>query len=199
MDADVPAGFTVDRRLLAETMARNDYFRSGGRRFVWICVSVLKAAVIFYVAVSVFPAAVDGELGRAFTLSGRGLLRNLVIPLLAGVALTISQAWFLYRGAAAEPEVIARRIEREWTRLTGTGWIPRTLLRGVGMGLGIGLSVGTFMVFGPVEVPDLPEQPLVAILSFTGLTLLWTLPMAFLIRWMVLRSYGRLGREPLVA
>ncbi len=193
---DTPSGFTVERRLLAELLQR-DEFRTGGRRYAWLGFSALKATVIFYVAVSVIPAAMDGELGRAFTLSGRGLLRNLVIPLLMGVILSVSQAWFLLRGAAAEPEVIAQRIEREWSRLTGAGWIGRTLLQGVWLGLGIGLSVGTFVAFGPVDVPDLPEQPLVAIGSFTGLTLLWTLPMAFLLRWMVRRQYARLGSEPL--
>jgi hypothetical protein len=111
-------GFAVDRHRLAGAI-RRDNFRSGARRHVWVVRSVLKAAAIFCFVVSVFPAALDGELGWAITLSGRGLFRNLVIPILAAVALTSSHAWFLHRGAAAEPEVIAQRIEREWTQRSG--------------------------------------------------------------------------------
>jgi hypothetical protein len=198
MDSDAARRYTVNRRLIAETLER-DEFRTSGRRYVWLGLSVVKSAAIFYVGISIIPAALDGELGKAFTFSGRGLLRNLVIPILAAVAMTFTHAWFLFRGAAAEPEVIARRIEREWAKLTSAGWIGRTLLRGLWMGLVIGLSVGAFMAFGPVEIPDLPQQPLVAIASFTGLTLLWTLPMAFLLRWVVKRHYMRLGQSPGVA
>lgn len=89
-----------------------------------------------------------------------------------------------------------REAEAELSRYRGPGWIRRTLGMGGLMGLGVGVPVGLLIAFGfpPSELPS--GSPLLALVGFVGMTMGWTLPMAFLVRWLAVRQVAERTSPP---
>lgn len=75
--------------------------------------------------------------------------------------------------------------------VTGRGWLRRVLRRGFWMGLGVGLPVGLLLAFttAPAELPA--GGRIGTTLMYVGLTMLWTMPASFGIRWLSVRSLKR--------
>jgi uncharacterized membrane protein len=120
------------------------------------------------------------------------------LPLGLAVILTIVTVASTYGTSATDVSRIATQIERDWLRLTDGWWIARVLVSGMLMALVIGIPVGTLIALSarPSELPELGGR--VGIVgAFLLMTLLWTVPMAFVIRFLTLRSYRPLLRaEP---
>jgi hypothetical protein len=113
------------------------------------------------------------------------------LPFGLAVILTILSVAPTYGAAATDVSQIAMRIERD-VRLTQGWWIARVVVRGVVMALVIGIPVGTLMAMNarPFELPELGGRAGI-VGAFVFMTLLWTIPMAFVLRFLTLRSYRR--------
>jgi hypothetical protein len=71
------------------------------------------------------------------------------------------------------------------------GWVRRVIRRGVLLGLSIGAPVGLLLALTTPSAELPPGGQVSVILSFTALTLLWTMPFSFGARWLSLRSLNR--------
>lgn len=90
-------------------------------------------------------------------------------------------------------EVLRR--QKSWTRLTGRGWWARTVALGLALGLGVAMLV---WMLGPMWLAWTHSLPMGDLLDggllFAALTFLWTVPGAFVIRWVSVwqeRSFRR--------
>ena len=117
------------------------------------------------------------------------------IPLMLCAFLAAASVVIQSRPAARDAVRIARRVERDWRSLTQGPWIARVLLTGIAMGCLVGIPIGTLLATDarPSELQEGGGRVGI-VLTFLGMTLLWTLPAAFLIRFMMLRSYRPLLR-----
>ena len=97
--------------------------------------------------------------------------------------------------AARDVTQIAQTLERDWRHLTESGWVARVALWGLFGGCAIGIPIGILLATGtkPEEIPSMGGRPAI-VLGFLGMTLLWTIPMAFLFRWQLIRSNRSLMR-----
>lgn len=121
---------------------------------------------------------------------------SLWLPLILAAIILVASAVGQFRRAARDTSRIARRIERDWRLLTEGRWVTRTILLGVLMGCCVGFPIGTLLAFDAR-----PDELLKAggrfgiVLSFIAMTLIWTVPAAFWIRFMALREYRPLLRS----
>ena len=116
-------------------------------------------------------------------------------PILATVATV-----FAWRGARRErgrslDEAVRQAVD-ERAKLRSQGWLGRTLGTGVLMGLGVGLPVGLLMAVGWPASKHPAGSPALGVVQFVGMTMCWTLPMAFLIRWLYLRPMSERTAPP---
>jgi hypothetical protein len=103
----------------------------------------------------------------------------------------IAHSDWLYRKTIRNVAHGMRAVQKDIDRLTGEGWVRRTLLMGVYMGLGVGVPIGILMaLFLPSDYGSALERWIGAAV-FVALTLAWTIPMAFLIRWASIRMAQR--------
>ena len=121
---------------------------------------------------------------------------SLWLPLILAAVILVASAVGQFRRAARDTSRIARRIERDWRLLTEGRWVTRTILFGVLMGCCVGFPIGTLLAFDarPDEVLE-PGGRFGIVLSFVAMTLVWTVPAAFWIRFMALREYRPLLRN----
>ena len=100
----------------------------------------------------------------------------------------------------------ARRMERmgedaivrktlQPSRLTGESWVVWTLLTGIAMGVGIGVPIGLLISFAGDADLIFPGNRVASVLGFTAMTLMWTIPMAFIIRYLTVRERNRIQAE----
>ena len=114
-------------------------------------------------------------------------------PLLATVATGVAW-WGARKERRRSLDDTVRRAEEELARYRGPGWVRRTLRTGALMGLGVGLPVGLLIAFTFPAAEQPAGVPALGVLQFIAMTMCWTLPMAFLIRWLFLRQMT--GRTP---
>ena len=175
---------TIDIDLLRDEVADLQLPR-GRRRVLWLMRRFATILVGFYVPIFALPALLSGSPRRAF--AGAVLWIELGASLLFAATMTALSL----RGSGASPEVrlqrSARRLERGWVQMTQGHWVLRVLLMGVSMGAAIGLSVGTLVAVRSPHDDLLAGSRLLTGLAFSGMTLAWCMPMAFVIRWLYLR------------
>ena len=158
--------------------------------------SVAIAALLFY-ALAVGPDALEsGDVRTLISPPSRELWRVLAV-VFAAVGLPLFISSFRYTRDVRRGSIeVARNMERDWKRATQPGWEGRTVLRGIMLGLGIGVPVGLLMALG-LPLSELPGgSRLGMFFTFTLMTLTWTIPAAFVIRWRLLRDYRRLQSSP---
>jgi hypothetical protein len=121
---------------------------------------------------------------------------SLWLPLCVAAALVIASTVTEFRRAARDTTRIARRIERDWRWLTERSWVMRTVLLGVFMGAFVGFPIGTLLAMDarPAEIPEVGGR-LGIVLAFFAMTLVWTVPAAFWIRFKAVREYRPLLRN----
>jgi len=126
------------------------------------------------------------------TLTGRKVL-TLGTP----VMVMASVSAFLAYGGTRDTLTVGlsehqRLLVADWKRWAGIGWLARTIGMGGLITAGVGLPIGLLQAL-TAPVADLPSGSRVLMfLLFIGLTALWAFPMAFGIRWYVLRDYRSL-------
>ena len=91
-------------------------------------------------------------------------------------------------------DAIVRKILQP-SRLTGESWPVWTVLTGIAMGIGIGLPIGLLIAFADEADRIFPGSRVMSIIGFTGMTLMWTIPMAFIIRYQAVRERNRVLKE----
>jgi hypothetical protein len=164
---------------LREAPPPESVFRSWGRSFL-----------LFLLILVVMDLVSAGWSGLSGWLGG-GLWVRLAI---AWVVATLA-TWWGWRSLVAPPDERARSLVREWDEMTAPGWPLRAVKLGVRMGVFMAIPVGAFMAwFLPGQAVSGGARLLVFGM-FLGATLLWTIPMAFLIRHMAMTSYRRYLRE----
>jgi hypothetical protein len=158
--------------------------------------SVVLAAVFFYALAMVPDAVGSGDVRTLISPPAREVWR-VVAVVVAVIALPLLIDSFRYtRDVQRGPVEVARKIEHEWMRTTESGWVGRTVLRGIMIGLGVGVPVGLLMAFGEPR-SELPNgSRLEMLVVFTLMTFAWAIPAAFVMRWAILRSYRRLRSSP---
>ena len=121
---------------------------------------------------------------------------SLWLPLIVAAVLLAASAIAQFGRSARDVSRIARRIERDWKLLTEGRWVIRTVSLGIAMGSFVGFPIGALLAFEarPAELPEVGGR-LGIVLSFVGMTLLWTVPAAFWIRFMAIRQYRPLLRN----
>jgi hypothetical protein len=113
-------------------------------------------------------------------------------PLFFAVIMTIWSAFSLRRMAARGPAPLADHVEKEHDRLSGDRWLAHVMRMGLLLLLLIGVPIGLLLA---AFLPAQPATRAIAFLAFVGMTALWTVPGAFVIRWFTLRSYRRWSRS----
>ena len=178
--------YVVDRALVEEEIARTRarMARGGGR---WFLRSFLRAAVVLYAI------AIVAQWGRGDQLAGlppEKRIAFLVFPAVAALAI----AWLGRRqmnDVALDPDQRVRAIAAELRSLGGAGWAVRSLRAGVLLGAAVGVPVGVLLAISwePHQFPVSNRWMVVP--SFIGVTMLWTIPFAFVLRWVTLLALKR--------
>lgn len=179
--------YVIDREAVEAEVARMRAHLARGKGR-WFVRHFALAAAVFYGIAAV------SQWGRVREMPSEQLLLILLFPA-AGAALV---SWWLIRqtfgNRALDASSRAEDIARQLRDYGGAGWVRRSLLNGLALGLAIGLPVGVFMQFAwPVQ--DLPTRRWLVTPFFIGVTLLWTLPAAFLWRRFSLLSLRRFVKE----
>jgi hypothetical protein len=159
----------------------------------WVAQRLFVNIVLAYLVFVIIPAALAGEFAHVFDLEGRRIWTNLVGPLAFAIVITAWSVWYTRRQVVRGPQQTARSIEREVRTLTGPHWLRRVLMIGLGMGAAIGIPIGALVAFTAPAGLSLGSRML-AVFTFTAMTLLWTIPIAFAIRWVTLRTHQRFIR-----
>jgi hypothetical protein len=154
--------------------------RARVRLWLW---NLLAHGFLFVVVVPL----ISGRWDNAFD-PGRPFLwyRIAMAVVLAGV----NVAYFdvIARRAVRDPDAAVARVASDVVAQTAPGWVLRTIRLGLIMGLGIGVPVGLLIAL----VPPMSQVERFEVFGmFVGLTLLWTQPAAFAIRWLSLNSAKR--------
>ena len=184
---DSPAvQYVVDRALVEEEIARTRARMSRGRGR-WFVRSFLRAAIALYVITGVAQWT-QGTSFASLPVPKRFAL--VVFPALAALAI----ASFGLRQPDAntlDPDRRARAIASDLRALGGSGWALRSLRSGVFLGAVIGIPVGLLLTasWDPARFPVSNRWMVVP--SFVGVTMLWTIPLAFLLRWVTLLALKR--------
>lgn len=158
----------------------------------WLARQTLLNMTVFYVVVL---ALRWNELPTVETWPAWKIGLTFFAPVIVAVGL----AWWTGRRTFAPDNLdVERRIVRiseDLRSLGGPGWVRRSLMVGVFIGLAIGIPIGTLMVLAwrPTDLPAASRW--LAIPVFTLMTLLWSVPMSFLLRWMTLMALKRFVRE----
>lgn len=158
----------------------------------WLVPRMLTATVVG-IAVTVFvPALLAGDLMQVLDSSQPLYWARLLFPSVLAAPFT----WWQYRKAKrmvrAGVGARVREIERELARLTGPGWVGRALRMGALGAAAVGVPVGLLLAgFFPTSALPGGSRAL-ALLTFVGMTALWTFPAAFGIRWLSLKSHRHL-------
>ena len=178
--------YVVDRALVEEEIARTRARLARGRGRLFLR-SFLRAAVAMYV----LAAAAQWTAPEALA----SLPQPKQVVLLLFPALTAAViAWFSLRqfdDHALDTDRRARAIAQDLRALGGSGWMGRSLRTGVFLGAAIGIPVGLLLAasWDPLRFPVSNRWMVVP--SFVGVTMLWTIPFAFIVRWVSLLALRR--------
>jgi hypothetical protein len=160
-----------------------DWPQTGRARLMLWARSVLVYGAMFVVVLPL----VLGHPGEIFDIRSAALWYRLATAVVLA-AIGVAYGDYLHRSAQRDPHAAASRLISEVQEPRGMGWILRTIRVGILMGLGIGIPVGLLLSLLPA---DSFSERAEAFALFVGLTLLWTQPAAFGIRWLSVYSARR--------
>ena len=126
-----------------------------------------------------------------------GAIRVLLVALPPVMALALT--WYSGRRRfgpdALDVDRRVQRIARELRALGSPDWPVQALKLGVLWGFLVGIPVGLalMLLWAPAALPG-GSRPL-AIPSFVGITMVWTVPMAFVFRWLGLQGLKRMVKQ----
>ena len=147
---------------------------------------LLLGAVVFFL-----PVVFEWDVGQITDLTPARFARKGVVVVVGVWALLFVELLARHRAEREDTPAAAQRVVADWTALTVPGWWRKVVRTGVFITAGVGIPVG-FMAAVMSPVSDLPTGGRVGLaLLFLVLTGAWAVPAAFLMRWMVIRSYRR--------
>jgi hypothetical protein len=155
----------------------------------WLTSRFLRFSIGGTTFTVVLPAIVFGDLNAIVDSSTPLFWVRWLLP----TVLSVPAVFAMYRGSRKRIEQgvapLSAEIQREWDRQTSRGWLRRTLINGALLTAAAGGTVGLMMsTLSPLsELPG--ESRVLAFLGFLGLTALWTFPMAFGIRAIVMKKH----------
>lgn len=157
-----------------------------------IAIAFLRQGFVSFLLLFVVLPLVTGRPVFGETLTGRK-----AVILGSAVLIMASLSAFLnYRGTRDTLSVGLNEHQNlltvDWSRWAGNGWLRRTFGMGAMITAAIGLPIGALQAV-TLPITDLPSgSRSLMVFIFVGLTALWAFPMAFGIRWLVLREYRSL-------
>lgn len=182
--------YTVDRAAIEREVARRRAIQEQGY-FAWFTRVLFVNLIILYAAM-----LLSSRHNREF-----GSMPPWRVALVVGLpfAAALVASWFstrtLFKPDATDADKFAERVAREVQSLAGPGWARRSLLWGLLLGVGIGTPIGVLVAFtAPAAALPAGHRWLGALL-FLGMTLIWAIPMAFLLRWWTLITYRRFVKQ----
>jgi len=186
-----PVRYVIDREAVAAEVARTSATLDQGYGR-WFARQVAFNMAVFYVIVLVLRW---NELPQMSAWPAWKLGTSFILPLLAAVGL----AWWTGRRMFSDDnlDVDKRmlRIAEDLRALGGPGWIRRSAIMGLGLGAAIGIPVGAAMMlmWRPETMPGV--QRALTIPVFVGMTMVWCVPMVFLLRWLSLLALKRMVKS----
>ena len=148
----------------------------------WLQSIVVNGILFVFVLPLVF-----GEVDETWDPNGHKLWVRLAMVIIVAAS-NIAFADHLAKKAGGDPVKLAAQHKSDYDRFHGVGWIGRTVGMGVKMGMLIGLPIGILLVTIPIAQPATIWGRVGVFTMFVGATMAWTIPAAFVIRLLTLRS-----------
>jgi hypothetical protein len=145
--------------------------------------SIVVNGILFVVVLPL----VFGEVDETLNPNGYKLWSRLAMVIILAAS-NIAFADHLAKKTGSDPVKLAAQHKFDYDRFRGVGWISRTVRMGVKMGMLIGLPIGILLVTIPIAQPATVWGRVGVFTMFVGATLAWTIPAAFVIRLLTLRS-----------
>jgi len=160
--------------------------------FRWLAASWVRGFVLCLVALFV-----AGLLGTGLVSLSPWAGPTVALAAAFAVLVATVFTWMEWRMVPRSDAAFVRKVEKEWQQMTGRGWLRRVVAMAVLMGVGIGTPVGFLLAYSAPGAEPSGASMFLSVLAFVGLTLLWTLPASFGIRWMSIRQFRKyVIREP---
>jgi hypothetical protein len=190
----VPSGAVVDETKVQAHLRDLGHDLEKGAS-AWIVPKFLGISLTSTIFTVVVPAFLSGDLGGIVDRSTPLFWARWLLPTILGAPSVVAMYFRNRRRVARGAAPLAERIQREWNRMTGRGWVGRTLAVGAGMAVFIGGSVG-LLLSTQFPLSDLPGgSRWLAFFGFLGMTALWTFPAAFGIRALSMKNHRLFLRE----
>lgn len=185
------AEYVIDRDAVEAEVARTRARLAKGKLRYFARQSV-AAAIAFFVMFYITRIELFSRLGE---LPAWKIGVVFGFPILAGILVAAFSMRETFKDENLDTERRMQRIGRELQSLGGPGWILRSILTGIKLGLAIGLTVGVIMLL-TWSTSRLGSPNRWAFFSaFVGVTLLWTIPAAFILRWIQLLALKRMVKQ----
>ena len=178
----------LDHRALEAAIAREVVSRLA---FLRRAILYTAITIVFFVVLN---PLINGTPREVFDVSSKSFWIRFSFAI-ATAALLLVNAYRNEARRRIDPGAVASKTVAEFETLTGPTWFWVTLRMGVLLGLGIAIPVSLLIVLLPGAELETTSSELISALSFTGATLLWTIPAAFIIRVISVRSIRRLAER----
>jgi len=181
--------YVVDRAAVDAEVARRRRIREKGR-FAWFTRVLFVNLIVLY-AVTLLASPRNRAFGE---MPPWRLALVVALPFLASAVASWLSTRQVFHPDALDPDKLSDKVVREVRSLAGPGWAMRSLRWGVVLGLAIGAPVGALLALTAPEASLPAGSRWLGAALFLGLTLLWAIPMSFLLRWWSLITWRRLLR-----
>lgn len=183
--------YVIDREAVAAEVARTRAILEQGYGH-WFARQTALNLGIFYVIVMVLRW---NQLPEISSWPVSKLAASFLMPLVGALALTWWTGRRNFNDDMLDVDRRIMRINEDLRSLGGPGWVRRSLMTGLVLGVAIGIPVGAAMMLAwrPEDLPGMSRALTIPV--FVVMTLLWSVPMAFLLRWMTLLALKRLVKE----
>lgn len=189
------AEYVIDRAAVEAEVARTraTLAKGKGRYFArhFVAAAIVLYAIGFLTRLGRFSQLDELPTWRLMMMSG--------FPALGAAIVAWWSARETFKPENLDTDLKIQQIARDLKSLGGPGWIGRSLLTGVLLGAVIGAVVGLGMLltWDATSMGNPNRWKFVG--AFVGVTLLWTIPAAFILRWIVLVALKRMVRPKATA
>ncbi len=179
--------YVIDREAVEAEVANTRALHDAGVRRWFVRQALLNLTIFSAVA-----AAVSFREVTTTGMSPSKLAVTIAFAILGAIALAWLTGRQRFRNEALDVERRMQEIANDLHALGGPGWARRSLLVGLGLGAGVGIPIGVLMMalWRPEDLPGANRW--LTIPAFVGMTMMWAIPMAFLLRWVTLLALKRL-------
>lgn len=154
----------------------------------WVVPRAIQFTLIGTIGTVMVPAIVLGDVQSLVDPSAPLFWARWLAPAVLSVPATIRRYFQQRRRVKRGAEPLAAEMSHEWSLLSREGWVRRTALAGVAIGVVVGVPVGLLLArFFPLG-DGVWSQTVLGTLAFTAASAIWAVPMAFGIRAISLKS-----------